>query len=232
MKNLCVIPAKLLSKRLPMKNIKVLFGKPVIYYSIKTALKSKLFSKVFVSTDSHKIAKLSKKYGADTSFLRPKSLTKINTPIVDVVKYAIKKFEKKEIFFDYVCCLFPVAPLISTNLLRTSFKKTLKSKAKFVFPVINNEESSNQHYFHINEKSLIYKIFKTKPKKSQKKIYSDAGQFYWGSSNNWVEKNSKIIKKKTSEVMIINKNSGIDVNFKSDWIIIKKLFKKKYDNKM
>lgn len=54
MKNLCIIPAKSFSRRLPSKNIKSFFGKPVIYYSIKTALKSKVFAKVFVSTESKK----------------------------------------------------------------------------------------------------------------------------------------------------------------------------------
>ena len=59
--NLCIIPARGGSKRIPLKNIKRFFGKPIIYYSINKAIKSKLFDKVIVSTDNKKIAEISKK---------------------------------------------------------------------------------------------------------------------------------------------------------------------------
>ena len=226
MRNLCVIPAKLASSRLPFKNIKLFFGKPVIYYSIKTALKSKIFSKVFVSTDSPKIANISKKYGAESNFLRPKRLSGKNTPIIDVIRYVIRRFKKK-IFFDFVCCLFPVAPLVTKKLLRISYQKILKSNSKFIFPA-TYDNTSNQHYFYLNKNNKIKKIFKKKPLKNLKKIYSDAGQFYWGSSENWLKKDSKIIKENFSEVILIKKISGIDVNDKSDWYQLKKLFRNKY----
>ena len=73
-KCICIIPARSGSKRIKNKNIKLFFGKPIIYYSIKAAIKSKCFSDVFVSTDSIKIKKISEKYGAKVKFLRPKNL--------------------------------------------------------------------------------------------------------------------------------------------------------------
>ena len=60
--NIAIIPARKNSKRIKNKNIKSFFGKPVISYAIKCALKSKLFDKVIVSTDSKKIIKIAKKY--------------------------------------------------------------------------------------------------------------------------------------------------------------------------
>ena len=62
---ICIIPARQGSKRLKNKNILNFFGKPMIYYPIKAAIRSKLFSNVFVSTDSKKIKALSEKYGAN-----------------------------------------------------------------------------------------------------------------------------------------------------------------------
>ena len=69
---IAIIPARSNSKRIKKKNIKPFFKKPIIYYPIKEALKSKLFDKVFVSTDGKDIAKISKKLGAEVPFIRKK----------------------------------------------------------------------------------------------------------------------------------------------------------------
>ena len=74
MNNLCIIPARKGSKRIKNKNIVNFFGKPLIYYSIKNALNSKLFNDVIVSTDCVNIKKISEKYGASVPFLRPKAI--------------------------------------------------------------------------------------------------------------------------------------------------------------
>ena len=74
LKSIAIIPARKNSKRLKNKNIKVFRGKPLIYWTIKTALKSKLFDKVFVSTDSIKIKKISENAGAEVLYPRPKKL--------------------------------------------------------------------------------------------------------------------------------------------------------------
>ena len=72
-KNLAIIPARGGSKRIPKKNIKKFFGKPIIEYSIEAALKSGKFSEVMVSTDDPKIARIAKKAGASVPFLRSTS---------------------------------------------------------------------------------------------------------------------------------------------------------------
>ena len=68
----CIIPARSGSKRIKNKNLKIFFGQPLIYYSIKLALKSKIFSDVIVSTDSKRIARIAKKLGASVPFFRSK----------------------------------------------------------------------------------------------------------------------------------------------------------------
>ncbi|HUH43228.1 MAG TPA: acylneuraminate cytidylyltransferase, partial [Sulfurimonas sp.] len=77
MKERCVaiIPARGGSKRIPRKNIKDFFGKPLIAYSIQTALESNLFDKIIVTTDDEEIASIAKEYGAEVPFLRPKELS-------------------------------------------------------------------------------------------------------------------------------------------------------------
>ena len=92
--NLCVIPARGGSKRIPKKNIKPFFGKPLIAYSIENALKSNLFDNVIVSTDSDEIAKVALKYGAKVH-MRPKELADDYTGTGAVVNYVVKELKKK-----------------------------------------------------------------------------------------------------------------------------------------
>ena len=87
--NICIIPARGGSKRLPQKNIKDFLGKPIIVYSIEEALKSKLFDRVIVSTDDKDIAKIAEKFGAEVPFIRPKELSDDFTGTNDVVSHAI-----------------------------------------------------------------------------------------------------------------------------------------------
>jgi len=74
-KIIAIIPARGGSKRIPRKNIKEFFSKPLIAYSIETALKSNLFDEVIVSTDDEEIAAIAKQYGAKVPFIRPKELS-------------------------------------------------------------------------------------------------------------------------------------------------------------
>ena len=117
--NICVIPARAGSKRIPRKNIKEFNGKPIIAYSIEAALKSNCFSQVIVSTDDDEIANISRINGAETPFIRPKSLAKDDSKSIDVVKHAISDDHSKiikdspwTIIPDYVCKAFKIAKKI------------------------------------------------------------------------------------------------------------------------
>ena len=67
-----IIPARSGSKGLKNKNIIKINHKPLIYYTIKSALKTKKFEKVLFLTDSIKYAKIAKSYGAEIPFIRSK----------------------------------------------------------------------------------------------------------------------------------------------------------------
>ena len=92
--NIAIIPARAGSKRLKNKNLKLINGKPLIYYAIKTAIKSKLFDEVIISTDSLKILNKAEKFGAKNNGLRPKKLSDNLALLPDVVKYEIQKHKK------------------------------------------------------------------------------------------------------------------------------------------
>ena len=86
MNNLCIIPARGGSKRIPRKNIKHFLGKPIIAYSIEAALSSGLFSEVMVSTDDNEIAEIALKFGATVPFLRSELNANDFATTVDVLK--------------------------------------------------------------------------------------------------------------------------------------------------
>ena len=70
-----IIAARSGSKSIRDKNIKLLNKKPLIAYTIISAIKSRVFKKILVLTDSIKYAKIAKKYGAEIPFIRPKEIS-------------------------------------------------------------------------------------------------------------------------------------------------------------
>ena len=120
--SIAIIPARGGSKRIKNKNIKNFCGYPIISYAIKTAIKTKLFKKIIVSTDDKEIMKVALKYGAEVPFLRPQALSKDHTGIAEVVKHAVDKIrgDFKNLFG--VCCIFATTPLLSAKDIKKSYE--------------------------------------------------------------------------------------------------------------
>ncbi len=111
MKVLGLIPARGGSKGVPRKNIRLLGGKPLLAYTIQSALAAKRLTKVILSTDDEEIAEIGRGYGVETPFLRPAELAKDETPMLPVVKHAMNWMEDSGERFDAVCLLQPTNPL-------------------------------------------------------------------------------------------------------------------------
>ncbi len=111
-KVVAVIPARGGSKGVPHKNIRPICGKPLIAYTIETALAARhLLHRVIVSTDDQEIAEVASTYGADVPFLRPSDLAGDKTPMIPVLQHAVEFIEKEEKqHFDWVLLLQPTAP--------------------------------------------------------------------------------------------------------------------------
>ena len=133
--NLCVIPARGGSKRIPHKNIKKFNGKPIIAYSIEAAIKSNCFSKIIVSTDDMQIAKIAKKYGAEVPFIRPEGLSNDYIGTSPVMQHAIQWAEDNNYIFECVCCLYATAPFITSKLLLEAYKQFKVSNSEYCFSV-------------------------------------------------------------------------------------------------
>jgi len=131
MKNLAIIPARANSIRIKNKNIINFDGKPIIFNAIRQAIKSKLFYKIIVSTDSEKIKKIAIKLGAEVPFKRPKKLSKNNVSTLDVVKHSINFYISNHIEIDNVCCIYPATPFLNYSDLKKSFSRLKKIEICF-----------------------------------------------------------------------------------------------------
>ena len=176
---IALIPAKLNSSRLKNKNFKLFNGKPMIYWSIKTAQSSKLFDKIVVSTDSQIVKNKLSKLGVDV-FIRPKKLSQEKIGIRDVVNHFLKNI-KYNTKINHLCCIFPCAPLMQTNDIKKGYKAIKTTKHKYVFAASNFSHPIEKSFRASKHKiKMVFK--KTNLKKSSKfmkSAYHDIGYFYW-----------------------------------------------------
>lgn len=108
---LCIIPARGGSKGILRKNISLLAGKPLIFWTIEAALKSKVCDRLIVSTDDPEIADIAHQFGADVPFLRPSLLSSDESTSLSVVEHAIDwLYNTGSQIFSHVLYLQPISP--------------------------------------------------------------------------------------------------------------------------
>tara|TARA_B100001248_G_scaffold174092_1_gene132034 strand:- start:21664 stop:22344 length:681 start_codon:yes stop_codon:yes gene_type:complete len=221
--SIAIIPARGGSKRIKNKNLRNFFGKPLISYSILAAKKSKLFKRIIVSTDDKKIKKISEKYGAEVPFLRPKNISGDKTKAQDVFIHAIRYLERKKVKFNYVCGIYPTAPLLQIKDLIQGFKKV--KKWNYVFSACKHEKSVIRSFILNKNKKInfIKPNFINKNTQELPDSFYDAGQFYWADKKSWLNQNMYLLK---GSLVEIDKKFVQDVDYINDLKILKKKFKK------
>lgn len=124
------------SKSVPDKNIKLLAGKPLIAWTIEAACQSRGLSRVMVSTDSPRIARVAQEWGAEVPFLRPSELAQDNSSHILVVDHAIKWLETNmQSWPDYIMLLQPTSPLRTDADIDAAIDLAVKKKAVGVVSV-------------------------------------------------------------------------------------------------
>ena len=156
MKILGVIPARGGSKGIPRKNIKLLNGKPLIYYTIDAVKESKLLSKSILSTDDDEIAGAAREGGLEVPFMRPASLAEDNTPTLAVLQHALRYFDEKKDNFDAVCILQVTAPFRPINMIDDCIRKFISTNADTLISVreVPTDYNPNWVFFEGKDKML------------------------------------------------------------------------------
>ncbi len=176
-KPICIIPARGGSKGVPKKNIRKIAGKPLIYYTIKSALKSKIFNHVFVSTEDKEIARIAKKYGAEVPFLRPKKLANDIISMDKVLVHFIENI-KNDLDFDVFVWRDCTVPFIRNEDIKKSIEVLKKKNANLVIGVY--EQHLNPYYNVIEKKQdgfikLVKKIDRPVSRQKAPKVYQMNG---------------------------------------------------------
>ena len=182
--NICVIPARAGSRRIPRKNIKEFNGKPIIAYSIEAALKSNCFSQVIVSTDDNEISEVAKKYGAHVPFVRPDELSNDYVGTIPVIKHTIEWMEDNNNYIENVCCLYATAPFIQSKIISKAYQQLKNSSADYCFSVTSFAFPIQRaiRIVQDNKVDMFYpEHFNTRSQDLEEACH-DAGQFYWGKA--------------------------------------------------
>lgn len=188
--NLCVIPARGGSKRIPRKNIREFCGKPMIAWSIEAARQAGCFDRIVVSTDDEQIAEVSRSWGAEAPFLRPAELADDRTGTIPVVAHAVRWIQREGVKAAAVCCLYATAPFVQTSELCEGLKLLAGIEPdRFVFTA-TDYASPIQRALKLDPSTGEADMWQpdnfNKRSQDLEPAYHDAGQFYWGRPQAWL----------------------------------------------
>lgn len=219
-----IIPARGHSKRIPNKNIKLFAGKPIIFYSINAAKGTKIFDEIIVTTDSEEIAQIARTYGANTPFVRPAELADDYTPTAPVVIHALHWLKDRGKTADYFCCIYPTAPFLKVKYVKKGLELLRKEDAVTAFSVTTFPSSifralkiTNTGYIE-----MFWPDYRNKRSQDLPTAYHDAGQFYWGDTEKFLQ--GKTLYTKKSVPVVLPRFLVHDIDTPEDWETAEKMF--------
>lgn len=217
MKNLCIIPARGGSKRIPRKNIKPFMGKPIIAYSIEAALNSGLFEEVMVSTDDEEIADIACRYGAKVPFIRSAETANDFATTNDVLLEVLAMYKERGQEFDHLCCLYSTAPFVTSGRLKEAFAM-MKDGITATFTCVAYSYPVQRSLHIIDGRiSMVHPEFLQARSQDLEPIYHDAGQFYFTQVATFLMEKS--LWGKNTAGLILSELEVQDLDTPTDWTL-------------
>jgi pseudaminic acid cytidylyltransferase len=224
MGNLCIIPARGGSKRIPKKNSKMFLGKPVIAYAIAVAKRTELFDTIMVSTDDEDIAAIARANGAEVPFMRSATNSSDVATTYDVLAEVLKRYAEQGDLFINACCIYPCTPLLkSENIIEAYYKLTAEnydtviSLVKYATPIQRAYTLSNHRV------SMMYEEYANTRSQDLTPAYYDAGQFYWFNPDKLLHNKSLI--GNNMGAIILNETEVQDIDNETDWAMAELKYK-------
>lgn len=214
---LAVIPARGGSKRIPRKNILSFGGRPMIGWPISAARDSGLFDRIIVSTDDDEIAGIARAEGAEVPFIRPAELSDDHTGTIPVIAHAVGWQNRHGTQADEVCCIYATSPFIQPEDLCRGLDILLETRADYAFSVTqfaspiqralrilpdNRLEMFDAAQFNIRSQDL-------------EEAWHDAGQFYWGKAQAWLD--HKVLFGRHATPVVLPRHTVQDIDTPEDW---------------
>jgi len=221
------------SKEVKNKCIKNFNGKPLMSYTIKQAIKSKIFDLIMVSTDSKKYLNCAKKYGADGWFIRPRKLASDNASMMLTLRHALIEAEKHtKQKYDLIFNLHVTSPLRSSRDIINALTQFKKQKSDMLYSAT---VSKRNPYFNMIEKKNNKFVA---VKKHKKNVFTrqKVPKVYEMNASIYIWKRNIILKKKSSNkrklsVYMMPAERSVDIDSKFDWKVAEYLASK-YEKKL
>lgn len=178
---LAIIPARGGSKGLPGKNIRLLNGLPLISYAIRSAIQSKLVTRVICSTDDEDIAKVALSYGAEVPFLRPDFLARDDSLAIDNYLYTIDRLISEGAEIKEFCVLLPTSPLRTAEDIDSAISLFYKKNADSVISFYKAPHPIGWHRFLTSNGVLVKAVPDgdgIKNRQSEESTYIPNGAIY------------------------------------------------------
>ncbi len=214
-KVLGIIPARGNSKRVKNKNIRIINGNPLIYWTFRSSQNSKYIDRLIVSTDNKKIKNISISFGVEVPFLRPKELAEDNSSSVDTVLHAIKRIEG----FDFIVLLQPTSPLRSVEDIDSCIRKCDCENHSPVVSITKTNKETNLTYLLNKNK----KIQKSNIYEKNRQLYNLNGAVYVADIKRF--KNDKNFITKDTIGYVMPTERSLDIDTEEDLNFFKKTLK-------
>lgn len=218
MKSVAIITARGGSKRIPRKNIREFCGKPILAYSIEAALASGIFDTVMVSTDDEEIAETARRFGAEIPFYRSERTANDYATTNDVLLEVLEEYGKRGEHFDLACCIYPTAPFVTAEKLKTAVRQLTESDADTLIPVAAFSYPP-QRAMIVKDGRLVFEYPQYLDSRSQdlEPHYHDAGQFYVFRTQSF-KRNRKLMIGNILP-MVVSELEVQDIDNQTDWEI-------------
>lgn len=210
---IAIIPARGGSKEIPHKNVRNLCDKPLIAWTIEQGLKCKYLDKIIVSTDDHHISEISKQFGAQVPFLRPKEISKDDSSTVDAVIHALNYYEINKYKVDIVVILQPTSPLRTSEDISMALKIFFENKD--ADSVVSVSKCNHSPYWSLKIENKFLKAnfgdkYLNLRRQDLPDLFLPNGAIYISSKNN-IQKNKGFFGKRTMPyVMPYERSIDID----------------------
>lgn len=223
MKIIGVIPARGGSKQIKKKNLKILDGKPLIYYSIKAAQNSEFLDDIIVSTDDEEISKVVQKFGIKVESLRPKNLSSDYASTWSVINYELNKLEKIGQVYDFYMMLQPTTPFRTSELIDKACKSLDKNPNVDSIVSVVNVGANHPHRMYTKDQSEKLEPFVKNLKDPMlarqllPPVFIRSGDIYLTSRNCILEKKSLI--GQNSIGIEVDQNFAINIDDMNDFVV-------------
>jgi pseudaminic acid cytidylyltransferase len=213
-----IIPARGGSKRIPRKNIKKFYGKPIIAYAIEVAKKSGCFDRIIVSTDDDEIAQIARDFGAETPFLRSEIASDDHASLHDVVSEVIEKLNY-EAKVGNVALILPTSPLLSIETVKEVFDSLAVNECDSALTVVEYEVSPDKALGLSEHGCIVRQNSASLTKRSQEhqKFYHDAGQIYAFKGSDVTSRNT--LTGPNCKAIILERLECQDIDTLDDWFL-------------